>query len=881
MAMIESWFEQDLKKPVQVQRIDGNVFSQDNQANLIGVSVFDDGAPATLSGTVSASVIRQDGATVSIATGTLSGNKCSVILPSTAYAVPGQIAIIIKLTSSSVVTTMLAVTGMVYRTSTDTVVYPGEIIPSIQQVIEDLEQTVRDAQDALDGIEDQKNTMIASIASVAGMGTDTTLTQSGVAADAKSAGDKISDLKSALTNEIRAGQVIESSDIVQGSIGSNPEVATDNPNRIRVKGLIPIYKGMGVSFVPGSNTQQINCIQFNSSKSEIKRTGWIPAHYETVFEEDGYLGIVYSKIAGTEISYTDYDATTIVTSYSASEFNRMDFAESTMTGGDVFSFGNNWSIEHNGTAVNKSNDNTFELDGTHTGSYRYVLLSSDDGSTANDWTAFSSEKVNLKLVEGHTYNFIAESMMSASMTPSLDAVIHLIKNTDGTITDDVTGIRLSQLEEEGTTIEKEFVAGSDLYGVVLRLSSEAYLGAFRIYIKDLTEEKTTAKIQQDIIGIRSDLINKEKIYRNFTILTASINADNGKINSNSSCRTVGFECEPNSTYYIKKTAGGRFSVGESTVIPATNVTLTSYVVDNTASEIKFTTSSTAKYIAAFVYYSSTDTDITAPEMCDSVEIYKETVVERTEKRVEPFVLTLGNRSIHDKCSNKPFFRFPASFTNKSLQGISKYGEDLYIFCNKEVIKYSANGVKIPKEVNEFDHVQSTQSIGDGVFVVASAENYGTAQEARKVYFYNFATNTIISSFVPQVTGNLIFAYQRAENDYVIGVWVDNANVITLYNYNSSDDSSTLIGSVDLLRRYFQGGTIVGNILYAATNNGGYSPKQAAVQMIDLSSMEIINTFDMIGFGENEGFDIECDKDGNTIGYFTDNTEDRVYKMKLW
>lgn len=56
------------------------------------------------------------------------------------------------------------------------------------------------AQSAVDGIEGQKNTMIASIASVAGMGTDTTLTQSGVAADAKVTGDKISEIKSALTS---------------------------------------------------------------------------------------------------------------------------------------------------------------------------------------------------------------------------------------------------------------------------------------------------------------------------------------------------------------------------------------------------------------------------------------------------------------------------------------------------------------------------------------------------------------------------------------------------------------------------------------------------------------------------------------------------------
>ena len=66
------------------------------------------------------------------------------------------------------------------------------------EIIADMDDAVQAMQEAADGIDAQRETMIASIASVAGQGTDTTLTQSGVAADAKAAGDEISDLKSAL-----------------------------------------------------------------------------------------------------------------------------------------------------------------------------------------------------------------------------------------------------------------------------------------------------------------------------------------------------------------------------------------------------------------------------------------------------------------------------------------------------------------------------------------------------------------------------------------------------------------------------------------------------------------------------------------------------------
>lgn len=60
---------------------------------------------------------------------------------------------------------------------------------TIANTQESLNAITAEAQTAVDGIESQKNTMIASIASVAGQGTDTTLTQSGVAADAKAAGE--------------------------------------------------------------------------------------------------------------------------------------------------------------------------------------------------------------------------------------------------------------------------------------------------------------------------------------------------------------------------------------------------------------------------------------------------------------------------------------------------------------------------------------------------------------------------------------------------------------------------------------------------------------------------------------------------------------------
>ena len=140
--VIQTNLKCELQKAVRVQYLNGNLFSQDNQGNQINVEVFDGGSPATLSGTVSANVIRADGGTVAVSSGSFSGNVASVTLPSAAYAVPGVVSIIIKITSSGVITTLAAIVANVYQSSTDTAVDPGTIIPSIQTLISSIETAV-------------------------------------------------------------------------------------------------------------------------------------------------------------------------------------------------------------------------------------------------------------------------------------------------------------------------------------------------------------------------------------------------------------------------------------------------------------------------------------------------------------------------------------------------------------------------------------------------------------------------------------------------------------------------------------------------------------------------------------------------------------------
>lgn len=141
MAVIETWFNQDLNSPVRVNVLNGNVFSTDNYGNVVGIKTYRNGTAASLSGSVSATVVRPDGATVAIV-GTLSGNQASVALPYAACAVPGLITICIKNTSGSTVTTLGLIVATVYKTSTDTTLDPGTIIPSVEALIAQIEDAV-------------------------------------------------------------------------------------------------------------------------------------------------------------------------------------------------------------------------------------------------------------------------------------------------------------------------------------------------------------------------------------------------------------------------------------------------------------------------------------------------------------------------------------------------------------------------------------------------------------------------------------------------------------------------------------------------------------------------------------------------------------------
>lgn len=164
--MFEKWFTQDLQDEIIVQHCESVVFEGDNNSYLVGVHVTDGGIVPTLTGTVSCKVIRPDNAMVTF-TGTLSGADVSAVLPSSALTYPGAITVVLKVVSGSDIMTVLKAVFTVEQTSTDTIVDPDNVIPSIEELldqIDDMEEGTARANAAADALED----MTVSASAVSG-----------------------------------------------------------------------------------------------------------------------------------------------------------------------------------------------------------------------------------------------------------------------------------------------------------------------------------------------------------------------------------------------------------------------------------------------------------------------------------------------------------------------------------------------------------------------------------------------------------------------------------------------------------------------------------------------------------------------------------------
>ena len=137
--IIDVNFKVDLKRGVMPQVLSQPLYFQEQNAHRINVTIMDGTSAVQIDPSAQCrgyfTVLNLE-ETLGPIEGTVSNNVCSVVLPQGVYAATGPFRFTINLVENDSATTVLALTGNVYSTKSDTVIdITGSIVPSLEELI--------------------------------------------------------------------------------------------------------------------------------------------------------------------------------------------------------------------------------------------------------------------------------------------------------------------------------------------------------------------------------------------------------------------------------------------------------------------------------------------------------------------------------------------------------------------------------------------------------------------------------------------------------------------------------------------------------------------------------------------------------------------------
>lgn len=142
--MASNWMieqDVDLRCGAQTPQIWPNalMLTGDNLAHTWRVRVFDGGEAVALTGaTVTGYFVRTDGNTVAVQ-GSVEGSTAIVTLAQECYAFEGDLKGVMRLTLGGKTVTLSVLTLMVRKVLTDAIIDPGNVIPSLEDLLAQIE----------------------------------------------------------------------------------------------------------------------------------------------------------------------------------------------------------------------------------------------------------------------------------------------------------------------------------------------------------------------------------------------------------------------------------------------------------------------------------------------------------------------------------------------------------------------------------------------------------------------------------------------------------------------------------------------------------------------------------------------------------------------
>lgn len=129
-----------LDGPVLPEYMAAPLYQTENQSHQFVITAMRGGAQVALSGSVQGRLIRADGSTVVLSGQIVNGNAY-LTLPQAAYYSVGRFVLaIMYVNTDSQVSVIYSATGDIARTTTGTVVDPGEVVPDLTQLLAEIDE---------------------------------------------------------------------------------------------------------------------------------------------------------------------------------------------------------------------------------------------------------------------------------------------------------------------------------------------------------------------------------------------------------------------------------------------------------------------------------------------------------------------------------------------------------------------------------------------------------------------------------------------------------------------------------------------------------------------------------------------------------------------
>ena len=123
-----------LDTPIKAEKLDGSLFTTENQAHEFIISVRKNGVKQTVTGSVSGKFIRANGTTIFLQ-GSIVDGDAVVRLHQDCYNVQGRFTFNIFNTQSGVTTCIYSAVGKIDMGSTETVIDAGDVVPDVSDVV--------------------------------------------------------------------------------------------------------------------------------------------------------------------------------------------------------------------------------------------------------------------------------------------------------------------------------------------------------------------------------------------------------------------------------------------------------------------------------------------------------------------------------------------------------------------------------------------------------------------------------------------------------------------------------------------------------------------------------------------------------------------------